>query len=246
MKSKLFIPVICYNHSANTEYMMSLIKLSHHLRDVNIEYVLFPIVFDSLVSRARNAAVAHFLASDCSHLIFIDADIEFEPESVIKLLNHNKEVIAGVYPKKYFIFERFETGEEVVDFPVAGEVSLNEDGLINSTYLPTGFLMISRTVFDKMIIAYPELKYKNDIDGYGRLETFYDFFRVSVNNGILESEDWGFCSLWRAIGGKVLLDATILLGHIGLTRYSGNPWKWCQESINRHLVNEKNRKNLHK
>lgn len=234
MNKKLFIPIICYNHSANTEYMMSLIKLSHHLRDVEIEYELFPIVFDSLVSRARNAAVAHFLASDCSHLMFIDADIEFEPESVVKLLNHNKEVIAGVYPKKYFVFERFHTGEEVVDFPISGEVSLNEDGLVESTYLPTGFLMISRGAFDKLIKNYPQLKYRNDIDGYGTSDTFYDFFRVSVNKGILESEDWGFCSLWRDIGGQVLLDTTIQLAHIGYTRYYGNPWKWCQESIRRH------------
>ena len=57
MKPKLFIPIICYNHQANTEYMMSLIKLSHRLRDAEVHYVLFPIVFDSLVSRARNAAV---------------------------------------------------------------------------------------------------------------------------------------------------------------------------------------------
>lgn len=241
MNKKIFIPIICYNHQANTEYMMSLIRLSHYLRDVEIEYELFPIVFDSLVSRARNAAVAHFLASDCSHLMFIDADIEFEAESVTKLLNHNKQVIAGLYPKKYFVFERFQKNEEVVDFPIAGDISLNSEGLVESQYLPTGFLMISREVFEKMIDTYPHLKYSNDIDAYGNLDTFYNFFNVSVNNGILESEDWGFCSLWRDMGGKVLLDTTIQLTHLGCVRYTGNPWKWCQEAIARNKYNnEKN------
>jgi len=103
MKEKLFIPVICYNHMANTEFMISLIRLTHYLRDKNINYCLYPIVFESLIPRARNAAAAHFLDSDCSHLLFIDSDIEFEPESVAKLLRHNKEVIAGVYPKKYYV-----------------------------------------------------------------------------------------------------------------------------------------------
>jgi len=234
MNKKLFIPIICYNHQANTEYMMSLIKLSHRLRDLDIEYELFPIVFDSLISRARNAATAHFLNSDCTHLMFIDADIEFEPESVVKLLNYNKEVIAGVYPKKYFIFERFQARQEVVDFPIGGHVVMNADGLVESTYLPTGFLLISRTAFEKLIKQFPELKYTNDIDGYGNLDTFYNFFKVDINEGILESEDWGFCTLWRKIGGKVLLDTTIQLAHIGLTRYVGNPWKWCQESIARN------------
>lgn len=241
MNKKIFIPIICYNHQANTEYMMSLIQLTHRLRDLDIEFELFPIVFDSLVSRGRNAAAAHFLNSDCSHLMFIDADIEFDPDSVIKLLNHNKEVIAGVYPKKYFVFERFQKNQEVVDFPIAGEVVMNQDGFVESTYLPTGFLLISRSAFEKIIKKFPELKYTNDIDGYGNLDTFYNFFKVDINNGILESEDWGFCSLWRGIGGKVLLDTTIQLAHIGLTRYAGNPWKWCQESIARNkYTDEKN------
>lgn len=237
MKPKLFIPIICYNHTANTEYMMSLLKLSHKLRDLNIPYTLFPIVFESLVSRARNAAVAHFIASDCSHLMFIDADIEFDPDSVVKLLNHNKDVVAALYAKKYYVLDRVHTAEEIVDFPISGEVELNSEGLVESTYLPTGFLMINKSVFEKMMPAYPHLKYTNDINGYGDLDTFYDFFMVSVRNGILESEDWGFCSLWRGIGGKVLLDPTIQLGHIGWNTFSGNPWKWCQEAIARNSEN---------
>ena len=63
---------------ANTEFMLSLIKLTHYLRDKGIDYCLYPIVFESLIPRARNAAAAHFLDSDCSHLLFIDADIEFD------------------------------------------------------------------------------------------------------------------------------------------------------------------------
>ena len=166
---------------ANTEFMMSLIRLTHHLRDNDISYCLYPIVFESLIPRARNAAAAHFLDSDCSHLLFIDADIEFEPESVVKLLRHNREVIAGVYPKKYYMWDRALTGEEAVDFPFGGEVHFNQDGLIETTYLPTGFLMIKREVFIKIASNKPELKYKNDIDGYGQLDTFYNFFRSGVH-----------------------------------------------------------------
>lgn len=234
MKDKLFIPVICYNHTANTEYMISLIKLTHHLRDNNIEYCLFPIVFESLIPRARNAAVAHFLNSDYSHLFFIDSDIEFDPESVIKLLRHNKKVISGVYPKKYQVLERVVSGEETVDFAFGGEINFNQDGLIESAYIPTGFLMVKREVFIEIAAKKPELKYKNDIDGYGQLDTFYNFFRSGVHDGIYESEDWGFCSIWRELGGKLLIDPTIKLGHIGWNRFAGNPLKWCQEAIHRY------------
>ena len=234
MKERIFIPIICYNHMANTEFMISLIKLTHYLRDNDVSYCLYPIVFESLIPRARNAAAAHFLDSDCSHLLFIDADIEFDPESVLKLLRHNKEVVAGVYPKKYYMWDRALTGEEAVDFPFGGEVHFNQDGLIETSYLPTGFLMIKREVFIKIASNKPELKYKNDIDGYGQLDTFYNFFRSGVHNGIYESEDWGFCSIWRELGGKVLIDPTIKLGHIGWNNFSGNPLKWVQEAINRY------------
>lgn len=240
MNPKIFIPVICYNHTANTEYMMSLIKLTHYLRDQNIGYVLFPIVFESLVSRARNASVAHFLNSDCTHLMFIDADIEFDPESVLRLLMHDQPVISGVYAKKYYVMERISSGQEVVDFPISGDIALNEKGLLSSTYLPTGFLMIKRVVFDQLIINYPHLKYNNDINGYGNLDTFYDFFPVSIRNGILESEDWGFCSLWRSVGGSVFIDPEIKLGHIGWNSFSGNPLKWCYEAIKRNSQHEEN------
>ena len=234
MKKKLFLPIICYNHTANTEYMLSLIKLTHHLRDNKIDFTLFPIVFESLVSRARNAAAAHFIDSDCSHMMFIDSDIEFDAHSVVKLLSFDKEVVSGVYPKKYYVFDRVPSGKEIVDFVIAGEVQLNAEGLIESTYLPTGFLMINKSVFIEMMAKYPELKYENDINGYGDLDYFYDFFKVGVRDGIYESEDWGFCSLWRKIGGKVLIDPTIKLGHIGWNTFSGNPWKWCQEAIERN------------
>ncbi len=194
---------------ANTEFMISLTRLTHHLRSENIPFCLYPIVFESLIPRARNAAVAHFLDSDYTHLMFIDSDIEFDPESVVKLLRHDKDVICGIYPKKYYVLERLNKQEEIVDFPVSGDVFINQDGLIDSVYLPTGFLMAKREVFMKIILAHPELKYKNDIDGYGNLDTFYDFFRSGVRNGIYESEDWGFCSIWRELGGKVLIDPTI-------------------------------------
>ena len=58
---KLFVPLICYNHTCNTEYMMSILKLLNAAKDSKLNISFYPIFFESLVSRARNAAVAHFL-----------------------------------------------------------------------------------------------------------------------------------------------------------------------------------------
>ena len=55
---------------------------------------------ESLVTRARNILTAMFLESDCSHLMFIDADIEFDAESILRALAYDKPIMAAAYPKK--------------------------------------------------------------------------------------------------------------------------------------------------
>lgn len=232
---KLFVPLICYNHTCNTEYMMSILKLLNTAKDTGLNMSFYPIFFESLVSRARNAAVAHFLEDkENTHLLFIDSDIIFEPEDVFKLLQAEKEVVAGIYPKKYIVWDRLKNNPEAerVDFPMGGTLTMTEDNLIELDYLPTGFLLISRTAIEKIIAAHPELKYRNDIDGYMSAgDNFYDLFKVGIRNGIYESEDWGFCSLWKGVGGKVLIHPDINVKHLGWHEYSGNLMKFIIEQM---------------
>ena len=232
---KLFVPLICYNHTCNTEYMMSILKLLNTAKDTGLNMSFYPIFFESLVSRARNAAVAHFLEDpENTHLLFIDSDIIFEPEDIFKLIQANKEVVAGIYPKKYIVWDRLKKNPEAerVDFPMGGTLTMTEDNLIELDYLPTGFLLISRTAIEKIIAAHPELKYRNDIDGYMSAgDNFYDLFKVGIRNGIYESEDWGFCSLWKGVGGKVLIHPDINVKHLGWHEYSGNLMKFIIEQM---------------
>jgi hypothetical protein len=209
---------------------MSIFKLLNTVKDKKINCSFYPIFFESLVSRARNAAVAHFLEDkENTHLLFIDSDIIFEPEDVLKLLKSGKEVIAGIYPKKYITWERLKNNPEAerVDFPVGGNIKMTEDNFLEMDYLPTGFLLISRKAIEKVIKAHPELKYRNDIDGYMSAgDNFYDLFKVGIRNGIYESEDWGFCSLWKEAGGKVLIHPEVNVKHVGWHEYEGNLLKY--------------------
>ena len=223
---KVFIPLICYNHTCNTEWMMSILKLLNSAKETGLNMSFYPIFFESLVSRARNAAVAHFLEDEeNTHLLFIDSDIIFEPEDVYQLIKADKDVIAGMYPKKYIVWERLkkDPNAERVDFPIGGKIKITDDEFIESNYLPTGFLMIKCEAILKLIAEHPELKYKNDIDGYGfDNDNFYNLFNAGIRNGIYESEDWGFCSLWKESGGQVLIHPDINLKHVGWHEYSGN------------------------
>jgi choline kinase len=206
--------------------MMSILKLLNSAKETGLNMSFYPIFFESLVSRARNAAVAHFLEDEeNTHLLFIDSDIIFEPEDVYRLIQADKDVIAGMYPKKYIVWDRLKKNPDAerVDFPIGGEIKVTDDDYVESNYLPTGFLMVKREAILKLIAEHPELKYRNDIDGYGfDNDNFYNLFNAGVRNGIYESEDWGFCSLWKESGGQVLIHPDINLKHVGWHEYSGN------------------------
>ena len=211
---------------------MSTMKLLNFVKDKGLPCTFYPIFFESLVSRARNAAVAHFLQDEeATHLLFIDSDIIFEPEDVIKLIEAKKEVVGGMYPKKYIKWEHIKKHpeDERVEFQV-GTSQINSEGFIETVYAPTGFLMIAKTAIQKLIQKNPQLKYRNDIDGYGIGDTFYNLFNVGIKNGIYESEDWGFSSLWREAGGTVYIHPDINVKHVGWHEYEGNLKKYILEN----------------
>lgn len=235
---KVFIPVISYNHTCNTEYMFSLIQLILNLRQHNIQTVLYPIVFDSLISRARNAAVAHFLSDpEATHLLFIDSDIEFKTEDVFALLMADKPVVCAAYAQKWLnlnsmkkVFSSQIEIPEPMQLATKTSVHLlppaNPDYLMKAKYATTGFLLIQRNVFEVIAKNNPGLAYNNDVDGYAGANPafFYNFFPLNIHpeTKILESEDYGFSRLWSDLGGEIYVATNISLNHMGWYSYQAN------------------------
>lgn len=233
-KAKIFVPLICYNRNCHTDYMMSILGLVSYFQKSEYEATFYPIFFESLISRGRNAAVAEFLRGNSTHILFIDSDISFEPEDVQKLIDSNKDVICSPYPKKYLKLENAkEDNKEVVDFAVGGKLIKAGDNIYEIDSVATGFLLIKRQVFEKLLMFYKNLTYINDIDGYGIGNKTWDFFKVGINpkTGTYDSEDWGFCHLWRNIGEKVYARSDIKLVHWGWYAYRGDFNRWLNTAI---------------
>ena len=240
-KITIFLPIIAYNHTANTEYMMSIIRLVMELQKYDIDMILYPITFESCISRARNSAAAMFMSyNTATHMLFIDADIEFTPEDVIKLLKLNQPVVCGSYPQKWIsenkmkqVFSTKPLPEKPLElctmFPGQLPYVNKCDEVIEVIYAPTGFMLFKREVFEKMIEAYPDRHYMNDIDGYTAIDPkyFYDFFPMIINPETrrYEGEDFGFCSLWRQLGNKVLMITSLVLVHHGWFGYKGDMYR---------------------
>ena len=235
---KVFIPVICYNHTCHTAFMFSLMKLVLALKECGIDASLFPIGFDSLISRARNAAVAYFMSSsEYTHLLFLDSDIEFDTEDILKLIHSNEKLIGGAYAQKWLNIEKIKTvfnaSTPLPDNPMkfctnhsvhpTNPFVKTENGFIEVDYLTTGCMLIEKSVITTLISHNSDRKYKNDIDGYcgADPEMFYNLFSVEINTNThqLESEDYCFCRLWKETGGKIYLIPEISLTHYGWYGY---------------------------
>jgi len=194
------------------------------------------IYFESLIARARNAAASNFLnRTDCDYMMFIDSDISFEPDSFFSLLKADKDVVSGLYPKKYInsskvknladrnLLNNYE--ELCTDFATEIKLDKNTKQIEEVNYAATGFMLFKKRVFSKIANEVPNIAYKNDIDGYmGYGDKFYDFFPCKVNEVTkkYESEDYGFCNLYKSIGGKIYVDTTCNLTHYGWKGYKGN------------------------
>jgi hypothetical protein len=176
-----------------------------------------PVLFeDPLVDRGRNRAAATFLESDFTHLLFVDADIDFKPEAIVALLATGKEFVVGGYRKK----------DDRDDYCIAFlEADYLEDcaetGCLKIARAGTGFMLIARRVFEAMREAMPEIAYQDHYFGRPPRD-MWEFFSEEVRDRRHWSEDYVFCNRWRALGGDIWLHPEIKLGHWGPRRWPGD------------------------
>lgn len=186
---------------------------------------------DSLIHRARNRAALYAVEHKFDKILTIDADIVFTYEDFKRLVLSDKDVIGGVYPLKAFpVCLNFnplpEKGTELLStnrgydydaFLKFKKKYADEFGLAEVQHLATGFLCVTRRVFEKLgetSEIYEDLDSVN-----GERKRFMHFYTSGVHGGILESEDWSMCRRAREAGFSIYFDTRVLLGHIGLHCY---------------------------
>jgi len=264
-KNKFFIATPCYGGQLTEPYFRSVVKLMTFFNQHRIPLAFGTIANESLVTRARNVLVAYFLNSDYTHLMFIDADIEFQVEDLLKLFVHDKDIVVGAYPKKGVNWSHIKEGilmdpsrqhtnqqigalgsDYAINFKFQNRETKTvavENGLIKLHDAGTGFMMIKRETILKMIEKYPELKYNNDVQmgGVDLKDNFYAFFDTMIDpvDKRYLSEDYTFCRRWQAMNGDIWLDPSISLNHYGSFCFQGNPEMIIQFNDNVPLTTKK-------
>lgn len=213
-KTKVHICMPCYGGQLTESTFMSFIRWSNTARQLGIDWTIETLTNESLISRARNTMVAKFLSNpDSTHLMFIDADIGWEPWHLLLLLHHDKDVIGGMYPLKALPIKWCVNG-------IDGGKEEDDGRLQEVSKTGTGFMCIKRHVFEKLDSHPATIPFMNDIGLDPALnKDMKTFFDTDVREGRYYSEDWTFCENWRDLGGEVWVDKRVLLKHTGTFTY---------------------------
>ena len=203
----LFIATPSHSGEVCCEYTKSLIETLPFLVQHGVAFTHSFIMHNAIIQDARNRLVGWFMASEATDMLFIDADISWEPEAALRLAISPHDVIGGAYRQK----------REDAEMYNASGLKPGGARLIECDFLGTGFLKISRRAIEKLTAAHRDTKYQDD-DGH----PCYGLFDVQIGGGTIIGEDALFCRRWRATGGKVFLDPDMTLYHIGAKAYRGN------------------------
>lgn len=196
----------CYGGMVTEQHFRSCLNLKEALTKVGLAHDWLTGRNESLVHRARNEMTASFLKTQHTHMMWLDADIEFEPEDVAKLWNLDADIAVGFYAMK-------REGAPVAAWRDGGLVRLSEcpAGPFEVELAGTGFMMIRRSVIERLAET------AESYDGpHGPVPALY--MTPIVNRG-LESEDYHFCRKAREFGFRIVGDPSVNLGHIGQFRY---------------------------
>ena len=222
-------------------YTQSLLEFQRYCYEKKIG-VTFQLFKSSLVTQGRNLSVGGFMESKHTHLLFIDSDIDFEAKSIQAMVDKDKDVISVPYPMKTFNWEKMFSNFKEGKIRNPQELSMNgntypmrlpneeniqiENGCIEVSHSPTGCMLIKRSVIEKMIEKYPEMRITQPtiINGKAIEKPFlYNFFDTMFDpvTHTYMGEDFAFCKRWKDIGGKCHAIVDQLITHVGEHQYCG-------------------------
>jgi len=248
-KRKILIATPMYGGMCGGSYTKSTADLASMAAQYGMDVRFYYLFNESLITRARNYLVDEFLRSDCTHLMFIDADIGFDPNDVIALsviaeAGNDKEIVCGPYPKKCIAWEKIKRAVDrgfadkdpenlekyVGDYvfnPKQGSGSIPLDEPVEVLEGGTGFMMIQRSALEKFAAAYPQYKYLPDhvrtahFDGTREIMQYFQA-EIDPKSKRYLSEDYWFCQKMWDIDVKTWLCPWMKLQHMGSYVFAGS------------------------
>lgn len=205
-KQKILLATSVYQDPAAAyTYSLQKSRLELHKAGINSAYILLS--GNCHVDDARNSIVQEFLCTDCTDLVFLDADVVWEPKELIKLIKmENVDIVGGVYPYRR---ENDQNSESMPVLMYQDKEEMDDQGLIDVVGLPTGFMRIRREVLETLAAESQQYEKRGD----HRMKIPIIFERTYIG-GVRLGGDLNFCRKWKLKGGKIQAAAELKLGHV--------------------------------
>ena len=217
-KPSLYIAMPCYD-SVKIQTMVSMCKLVADLTRADIK-VDINTLKSPYVSYARNILTAQFMKSDKDYLLFIDADVEFEPECPLRMVVAQKDIVCTPY--------RVKTNDpKVVRYtttvPDNDNVKVLPGGLVELTRGPSGMMLIHRRVFETLMKNRPDLEIQahQHVDLFPEGFKIFSFWDCVFKDGKWTGDDIAFCNLATENGFKLYANIESTMVHHGGYGYKG-------------------------
>ncbi|MHA1555093.1 MAG: hypothetical protein ACTSU0_11880 [Alphaproteobacteria bacterium] len=201
---KVMLATTAYDRP-DASYTFSIQRSRRALAEAGIDSAYLLLEGNCHVDDARNVVCQQFLLSDCDDLVFLDADVSWEPEHIVELCRHDRDLVGGIYPY------RRADGSATRGMPVVmieGVYHADQDGLLEVKGLPTGFMRIRRVVIETLAKTANHFWNRNDTRSEVPI-----LFERTYNDGIRRGGDISFCDKWRAAGGRIYAVPEMVLGH---------------------------------
>jgi hypothetical protein len=208
---KIFIATPAYQGKVHVQYALALNDTCTLLRMHGFEVTIRMPVGGSLLVADRNRLLQMFWESECDYLLCVDSDLGWDPNSVMRLIQADKDVSGGVYPTRDKSGFNFRPA-----FEESGKIVMCKDTLLlQMEYIPAGFLLIKRNVIAKLREDYPQLYYCPKDPNSDQMSA-YCFFDTEVYDGEFWGEDYVFCRRVRNAGFDIWVDPLIEFDHAGI------------------------------
>lgn len=234
----ILIATPMYGGMCTGSYVFGLLMTMQKAREHDVNVSWCQLTNESLITRGRNELARIFLESNHDYLMFIDADIGFGGDDIFHLLDADKDVACGLYPKKEVNWDSIKRaanagkqdledygGAFVFNMVDAEDLVTDEHGLVEVRHGGTGFMLIKRSTFELLqphVPTYRVSSFQDEQGNYAKPLT-HEFFATSIDDsGALLSEDYHFCELVRKHGGRVYANPFLKLNHTGTYVYDGD------------------------
>jgi hypothetical protein len=224
MTKRVFIAMPSGRGAPDIDCVASLNGTMQDLREHGIEYSFHSIHGNCYIALVRSLMTHQFMQSECTHLFFWDDDVAGPPGALRRLLNYDRDIIVGAYPKKV---PAGSPPEKAWPIALANGIP-DEEGLIESDMVATGFLLIKRNVIEAMYEKYADRVFHHkDGEGHDIVDLFptgilEGFPKNAIGKDMWWGEDYSFSVLAKRLGFQIWLDPKIQLIHAGRNVWFGN------------------------